>query len=278
MDNSPKSSTASKWLSAETLSQMQFLIHLVRSEHDADELPELLMRQLVDLFKPDIASYYVKESFTSSYCKACSLPEAFWQDKHIHAAFNRRPNRGGAIGKAIELKEVIFVDSPAEASLKGEYVPIDPLVASEIIVPILCQGTFDFNEEVVVALIILSRFAGKEFSQEELQLVSIVGSLISTIYNHSLAKKLKEQRIEFLASIMDLQTVDLDILFQNFLSAVTKLIPSKFLALWLYNELDDTLVIRAFYPSVINEKTVSFESLDSRILDCSSCLSGEVIR
>lgn len=277
MDSLPKLSMASKGLSAETLAQMQTLINLVRSEHDVDELPALLMGHLVELFKPDIASYYVKESFTSIYRKAASFPEAFWQNKHIQATFDRRPNKGGAIGKAIERKEIVFVDNPVEAKLKGEYIPIDPMVASEIIVPILSQGTFDPEEDVVVALIIFSRYAGKEFSLEEYQLLSIVGSLISTVYNHSLAKALKEQRINFLASIMDLQIVDLDILFQNFLFAVTKLIPSKFLALWLYNELDDTLVIRAFYPSTVDEKSVSFDSLDSRVLDCSKCLSGEVI-
>jgi signal transduction histidine kinase len=277
VDNLPKLSMASKGLSAETLSQIQALINLVRSEHDVDELPELLLGHLVDLFKPDIAGYYVKESFTSIYRKVASFPEAFWQNKHIQATFNRRSNKGGAIGKAIERKEIVFVDDPVEATSKGEYIPIDPMVGSEIIVPILSQGTFDPEEDVVVALIIFSRYVGKEFSLEEYQLLGIVGSLISTVYNHSLAKALKEQRINFLASIMDLQIVDLDILFQNFLVAVKKLIPSKFLSLWLYNELDDTLVIRAFYPSIDDGKSVGFESLDSRVLDCSKCLSGEVI-
>ncbi len=277
MDTSSESSTTSQGLSAATLSQVQALIHLVRGGHNVDALPELLLEHLVDLFKPDIASYYVKESFTSSYRKVAAYPEAFWQNEQIQATFNRRLNKGGAIGKAIERKEVVFIDDPVEANSRGEYVPIDPRVGSEIIIPILSLGIFDSNEEVVAALIILSRYAGREFSREEYQLLSIAGSLISTVYKHSLAEELKEQRIDFLASIMDLQTVDSDFLFQNFLSAVTKLIPSKFLALWLYNEVDNTLVIRAFYPSVVDQKSVIFESLDSRVLDCSNCLSGDVI-
>lgn len=278
MRDSLNSTQTSDGLSAEMLFRVQALIDLIRGwERDLDELPGPLMQYLVDLFKPDIASYYIREPFTSSYYKEASFPEEFWGKKYIQETFNRRPSKGGAIGKAVEQKEVVFIEDIVEAESKGEYVPIDPKIANEIVVPILAQGTFGVEEDAVFAIIILSRYAENEFSREEYQLIKIVGSIISTVYSNSLAKEFKEKRIEFLASIMDLQSVDLDVLFQNFLVALEKLIPSKFSSLWLYNELDDTLVIRSFRPSVINQKNVGFESLDRRVLDCGKCLSGEVI-
>lgn len=278
MANLSQLSSASDGLYAEVLSKIQTLINLIRSTNNIDELPSLLMEHLVDLFKPDIASYYVKDSFTSNYRKVASFPESFWRDTQIQEKFNVRPIKGGAIGYAIEQKEIVFIDNPAEAELRGEYIPVDPKIASEVVVPIIAQGTFDPEEKVAPAIIVFSRYAGHEFCQEEYQLLNIVGSLITSAYNDSTEKALKEKRINFLSSILNLQTVDLDDIFKNFLIAVTRLVPSKFLALWLYNELDDKLVIRSFHPSRIEQKKVTFESLDRLVLDCNECLSGEVIK
>lgn len=207
-----------------------------------------------------------------------SFPEDVWRDSRIQEKFKVRPSKGGAVGIAIEQKEIVFISNPVEAESIGEYIPLDSRIASEIVVPIMAQGIFDPEEKVVGAIIIFSRYAGNEFYREEYQLLNIVGSLISTAYNNSTAKALQEKRINFLSSILNLQTVDLDVMFRNFLVAVARLVPSKFLALWLYNELDDKLVIRSFHPSKIGQKEVTFESLDKLVLDCSKCLSGEVIK
>jgi signal transduction histidine kinase len=251
---------------------------VISSTHDIEALPSRLMELLVDLFKPDLASYYVKESFAPSYRKVASFPEEFCRNTHLQEKFEVRPNQVGRLGKAIDQKEIAFIENPTKAELRGENVPDNSEVASEIVVPILAQGTFDPEEKVVVAVIIFGRCVGNEFYREDFQLLHIIGSIISTAYNNFLTKSLKEKRVNFLASILNLQTVDLDVAFKNFLVAVTKLVPSKFIALWLYNELDDKLVIRSFHPSKIGQKEVTFESLDRLVLDCSKCLSGEVIQ
>lgn len=258
------------------LTRLQALINLIKEECDIDALPGVVMPHLIDLFNPDIACYYVKDNDKRDYRQAASFPDTFWQRQEIQETFSRRPVVGGSIGKAIESKKMVVVNNPTEAEAKGEYVPFDPSITSEIAIPILAQRRLS-TEEGVVALILLSRRERNEFTQEECQLVNIAGSIVNTIYNNCLAKELKERRIEFLASITESQSLDLDSTFERFLTALSELVPSKFTSLWLYNELDNSLVIRSFYPAQIGEEVISFESLDRRVMKCSECLSGEVV-
>jgi signal transduction histidine kinase len=276
MDNIANLPSLPNGLSTEVLSKLQALINLIRSDHGTDELPELLMGHLVDLFRPDRADYYVKEPFNAGYRMAASSDKEVRQERTAREMFQIWPNKNKAIMRAIDRKEIVFGQAPSVAESDDEDASVE--TAGEIVVPILSRGPFDLEEKVVVAVIVMSRGRGEEFHREEYQLLNIVASLISTAYNNSLAKTLKEKHIDFLASILSVQTDDLDLVFKNFFVAVTRLVPSKFLALWLYNELDNKLVVRSLYPPEIGRTTVSFESLDRLVLDCDSCLSGEVIK
>jgi signal transduction histidine kinase len=203
-----------------------------------------------------------------------SLPADFWANNGVRLEAIR-PIIGGAIGKAVASKRMVVMKDPISAAAAGEYVAVDPRVCSEIVVPILAKESFG-SQESVVALIILSRFS-RHFLESERKLLNIVASIISNVYNNSLAREQREKQIHFLKTITELKTIDLDVLFHRFLVALATLIPSRFVSLWLYNELDDTLVIRSFYPDTIDHELVSFEDFDSRILDCSKSLSGQVV-
>jgi signal transduction histidine kinase len=260
-----------------TLQELQVLIDLIKTEPDINLLPHTLMDHLVALFEPDIACYYVKESHKPYYRRSASFPDAFWQDKDIRYKFDRRSAQGGAIGKAIRTKQPVFIEDPIEAESRGEYIRFGPNVSTEIVLPIVVQEGL-VPKESITALVILSRYADREFTSREFRLATIAASIISVIYNDSFAKERKEKRIEFLRDITDLQTGDPDTSFQNFLASLSKIIPSKFISLWLYNELDDTCVIRSFYPAEIRQKKISFSSLDNRILYCATSLSGHTIK
>ena len=264
--------------SDETLDNLQTLIDLIETEPRTDQLPELLLEHLIRIFDPDIACYYVKELGTQNYRRAASFPTSYWEKEINQKKFDKRPSKGGSIGQAINKKEIVFVyeEDPLRAESEGGYFPFDSSVKSEIVVPILAPESFT-SQDHVEALIIISRGEGKTFAPWEKQLIRIVGFLINTAYKNSLAKELRERRITFLRRLTELQTDDFDELFRNFLKALSELVPSKLITLWLYNDLDETLVIRSFYPTKIGSKKIGFDSFDKRILNCSESLSGNAI-
>ncbi|MCI0562439.1 MAG: GAF domain-containing protein, partial [Nitrososphaera sp.] len=87
----------------------------------------------------------------------------------------------------------------------------------------------------------------------------------------------KKERIDYIArTVARIQTNDVDLLYKNFLAGIAAIIPARFVSLWLYNQPDDTCVIRAFYPARIGHKDVTFDSFDNRVLVCTDSLTGDV--
>lgn len=257
------------------LGELKKLSELLKQFHEVHELPELLIPVIVELFEPDVARYYTKEPTTSYFRRVVAWPESFWNAQGSKFE-KRRPAHEGAIGRAVKTKQLVVIDKPEQAAASGDYIPVDSRVSHEIVLPILARENLG-TVESVVALVVLSRFSQVKFSHNEQQLLSIVGSMVSSVYNSSLGREQREKRIEFFRDVTDLRTIDLDALFHQFLSALSKVVPSKFTSLWLYNELDDTLVVRAFYPTKVDQKSVSFQNFDSRILNCAKTFSGQVI-
>jgi signal transduction histidine kinase len=69
----------------------------------------------------------------------------------------------------------------------------------------------------------------------------------------------------------------LDELLEGFFDSLSKVISFKFASLWLYNDLDSTLVLRYYYPSAIDGSKVAVETFDSVVLTLENSLNGEVI-
>jgi len=275
MENLPNSHSTPHSLRAETLSHIQTLVNLIRGDYSTKELPGLLISPLVNLFDLDRLAYYVPEPVSSGYIIAASFPEDA-REERPGKALHMWAEEDKAIWRAIERKEVVSYN--ASPAAWPEDKGTDAGVTNELVLPVLGRGPFGREEKAVVAVIIMSRCRGGEFCQEDYQLLDIIGSLISSAYNNSLAESLKEKRINFLSSILSAQTGDLDVVFRNFFIAISKFVPSKFFALWLYNELDNKLVIRSIYTPGSGEPDVSLESLDRLVMDCDRSLSGEVIK
>lgn len=263
-------------LSHELLSKLQVLIDLIKSDRRRDEIPGVLIGHLVDLFDLERADFYVAEASNSEFRLAVSFPEDTEQEGVSRKTPRAWASERQTIWRAIEQKAIVFNRAPpAVESWDGD---VSAGGAGQVAVPIMGRGPFELDETAVVAVVVMSRRDGSEFFREEYELLNITSSLIGTAYNNSYAKSLQEKRINFLSSILSAQTGDLDIVFNNFFIAINKLVPSKFLALWLYNELDNKLVIRSLYPPTIGGAEVSLDSLDRLVMDCDSCLSGEVIK
>lgn len=256
------------------LNDLENLIKMVREERDVEDLPDVLLDRMIELFKPDIACYYVKETHTKVYKKRASYPDSFWQRDEIKNKFDIRDGEGYAIGRAIKEKRLIYIDNPIKAEKRGEYIPFSHEIGEEVVLPILAREGF-IPRESVVAIIILSKHSPKRFLPEERRLIEIVGLIGSAIYNSAFSSRRRDNRISFLKTATELQG-DMDEVCRKFLKALSKIIPSKFIFLWSYNALDETCVIRSFYPPKINGKEITFKSLDNRVLEANS-LSGAVI-
>ena len=80
-----------------------------------------------------------------------------------------------------------------------------------------------------------------------------------------------------LSRIFSLKTDDLDILFQETSEALLDFSGAKLSSIWMYNELDESLVLRSFYPKILDGASITFSSFDSRVLPLSYSISGHVI-
>lgn len=259
-----------------TLHLFQKFTDLIGAEHDIEEIPELIIPLLVDLFDPDIACCYVRDPRTRNYCRTASFPSFFWQQKEVQRKFDRISQEIQVIERTVTSREAIGIHEPFDLGLESGYVSFDSRIKTQIVVPIVAE--YMVAEENVVALVILSRFTRKRFATEELQLMKTIEAVLSVAYNKCFAKQRRIKRLEFLRAASELDTTDLDSAFQNYLQALSNLMPMRYTSLWLYNELDDTLVVRSFYPSVIGQKKMSFESYDARVLYCSESSTGEVLK
>lgn len=253
------------------------LLNLLTSDNNVQDLPSLLMKELVDLFEPDLARYYVREN-NSNFKRQELYSREPIVDTKSKRKFKIRPDSRGAIGEAVRTRQIVRITDTQQAQNDGCYDPIDERISNEIVVPIFARHLLG-KELRVIAVLILSKFRGNEFTEKENQLVDFVSSIINAIYKNAFEHEQKEKRIEFFRAVTsDLGSTTMDEMFQRFLASLSKVIPTKFVSLWLYNNLDDHLVIRSFHPQRVNRKTVTFDSLDSKVLDCKTSLSGEIIR
>jgi signal transduction histidine kinase len=86
-----------------------------------------------------------------------------------------------------------------------------------------------------------------------------------------------QRRVTFLLNSFHRQPV-LDAALQTFLLNLLEFLPARFASVWLFNGLDDTLVLRDIAPLRLDDCDVSLQSLPRRVLHISECLSGETVR
>lgn len=99
-----------------------------------------------------------------------------------------------------------------------------------------------------------------------------------TIYNSKyMLLKQFEDEIKFHSEIANSIDNNIDDLLESFLKRVCKIMSARLVSLWVYNDLDNTLALRSFYPSKIDGREITFNSFDKRILDCEKNLAGKAL-
>jgi signal transduction histidine kinase len=242
----------------------------LKIEQDIASLPQQMIGDLVKLVSVDIACYYIKEGQRRYYIKAAGYPDSFWNDKKKADIFVRRYHDELLTGH--ERKEYFLLKREQLHNLsRNKYKAFDERASCELIIPIEAGGE-------VVAVIVMSKLAQAVFTQEELEICKIVSSMLTIVYSKWKEQQAQTNQIDFFEEIIKLSPQDMGILFQKYAIALSDILRFKFASLWLYNELDDTLAIRSFYPSSIGSQKVTFQSFDEKIKNCSTSLSGQVIR
>lgn len=250
------------------LTELLALVTSVRPRLALDALPKVVLPKLVSLLHADIAAYYTLRSHGQLQLVAF-LPDSFWASTKIKSRFFRRDTSSFAIGRAIREQQPILISDPLLAEKRREYEPFDPRVTAEIIIPIFAKGT-------VVGVAVLSRISGT-ITPLAMLLCQTVAVILGAFYDTALDSERQEQTLTFLKATAAIRSDDPDTVFTDFLEAVEGLIRARFVSLWLHNELDSTLVIRSFYPNHIERRTITFESLDHKVLSLNDSLSGTTV-
>jgi len=152
-----------------------------------------------------------------------------------------------------------------------QIMPLNTLAMSQIVLPIFVQNN-------LCIVLIIENKRNVSFTKFESNCFKLVAAISSSIYQRISESIDKDSEFEFLEQMSKISSDKLDNIINKSLQNLSKFLNSKFVSLWLYNELDDTLVIRAYYPTEIGNSTINYSDLDTRVLRISQCLSGMAIR
>jgi len=250
--------------------ELDALATRVGSAPDLNALSHVLLPGIVEILNPSIACFYAYDARSRRLLGTATYPESFWQRAEIRDRFAVRDLETGAIGRAIRTRLPVLVDDPDEWERRGEYVAFDPRVASEIVIPVLPR-------ETPSGVLILSRFAPAVFTRAELAISQLVGRLLASAYAYHYDRHAKEQRLQFLDAALALNEVPLQERLDGTLRSLRRLLRCRFVSLWSYNELDETLVLRAFAPHILRGSRLTFDKLAPRVLDVGTGVARETI-
>jgi GAF domain-containing protein len=252
-------------------SRAQRFVQSVISLQDTSDLPKMILVELVECVKAEIACFYVPTASEEMLTASAVHPEDLWVNSAVLISnFMTRDQHTGGIGKALREKVTLLITNTEDAELQGDYIPFFQDVTSEIIVPV-------FEGEDLVAVLVASRRALPAFSLEDKIHAELIAGILNLVHRVQQERMNREAEKEFLRSIAQIDTDHPDSIFGKMLESVGAFLPSRFISLWLFNPLDETLVIRGFYPPAIGRQRISFDQFDT-VLSLDSCLSSQTIR
>lgn len=146
---------------------------------------------------------------------------------------------------------------------------------TDIAIPVYYDELYHINKSVLGIIII--RKKGR-LGKKDAAILELLNKVISIFNSKNLLLKRFEEALSNHLQIANVKDHNLDNLYDNFLKRMYKLMSAKFISLWLYNQLDDTLALRSFYPFEIEGQPISFSSFDNRILDCKKHLTGQALK
>lgn len=260
----------------EHLVQLENLINVIKTAPTAPTTHSTILNYLVSTLSPHIACYYSIPQDKRYFINAACHPPDFWSQDHIKSRFDRRPIDAYAIGTAVRTKSPVIIDNPQALQDQGAYLPFDDRIGHEVILPVLAQEAI-IGGQKVVGVIVLSRYKGYNFTSDELSLMTFVASIISAVHTHALTSYRRDNHLQFLNSITNLNSLDSDSLYHGVLIGLYNLMPIRLITLWLYDRDNDALVLRSFYPTSIERKALAFSDFDHTILTASESMIGQAI-
>ncbi|HGY56198.1 MAG TPA: GAF domain-containing protein, partial [Caldithrix abyssi] len=235
-----------------------------------EKYQSLIMKHLYDIFNPDIACFYKRNINENVFEKFIGFPDTFWQKKENKEKFEKWPINKGAIGKVVKTCKPVIINNPGVLIKKGEFVPFQKKMKSEILVPIVIN---DF----VVSIIILSYFKKNKIDIVLREYINTVCSVLGIIFKNEYDKKNKERIIDFLKSVSSHSSENIDKILKNYYDSMKSLMKIHIIEYYLYNKIDDTLVLRGYYPLKVKNKKVSSDDFDLKVFLYKDSLSGEAI-
>jgi signal transduction histidine kinase len=256
--------------------RLQSLLDDIHGATDVSTLPNFVVSALVESFAPDVACFYAHDKQRKTFRRVASHPEEFWRSKQVRKAFDQRPTHGWGLGRVMQLKKMVLIRDAVEEAKANKYAPFSSDIGTEALVPIVAQEAI-VGRESVIGVIILSWNRSRVISESAFALLGLVATSISSAYSNALSRDRREKHITFLRTVINVEGSDRDTLYQQFLIALSKILPTKFLSLWLYDVNNQVMLARSFYPTKLSGKDISFDSFDRTILSCADSASGKVI-
>jgi hypothetical protein len=244
---------------------------LLELRTDASQFPEKVLPLLIRALRPDIAAYYTATASGRQLTASARHPDDFWRDPSVSTRFSTWEVGDFAIGKAIAQNRPRLIPDVKAAELRGEVAAFNSDIGTEIVVPVIVDGLTE-------AVIVLSRNVDRPYSESDLRLCSLFGNVLRNAYRQTRARGNRDARVELIKAAATLPTDDTDSVFATALELLAGFVPTSFASVWLHNHIDDTLVLRNFYPPFIGHTRITFEMIGHKVLQVDKCLSGSAVR
>lgn len=251
------------------------LIDLLKKEVDYQKFINATLRITNSAFDSNITAFFHRNNISESFKVIATFTSQPSEIEVINDNINRWLLPNGLIDQTITEKISKFKKSDTSVSTRKNSLSWKNYI-TEISIPITSIPSTDPSCEIL-DIIISSRFNNDKLTEEDDLFIKIISQMVGIFIHGYFFRNVLIKQHEQFEMIADSRLEDIDLIYERFLTNISNLLPSKFITLWLYNELDDTLTLRSFYPSELKNKQISFSSFDNRIIECSASLSGQVM-
>lgn len=261
----------------EKITKVIELLGLLQKEIELPKFLSTLLPTVNLVFGSDVTAYFRREKNSAAFKFMASFPDRHSDNKIINETVNQWQLPDGLIEQTIASKIPLLLESPIQPGSKS--IPFFPEHKFKVEIGIPVAPIQATDPACEISDIILSVRSSKErITESEKSIANVLSIVMGTFLHGCFFREISKKQHEQFLMIANAKLDDIDLLFESFLINISSLLPSKFISLWIYNELDDTLALRSFYPSELNGKPITFLSFDRRILDCSKNLTGQAMK
>jgi signal transduction histidine kinase len=256
---------------------LAFVHELITSVQHAEPSTLLasVFRRLTEFTECSVAGLFLFDPHRRSYRLSLVLPESALARPSTAKELELRGADGPHVGEVARRRKPLILKYSDVTRADGMTDPLVQGAQVEVLIPVLAAQTALGAEDV--AAIVLLAWSERKCPEHLDDFSDLVSTLLSVGYNNALSHRRRERHIAFLDSVTLDSAADFDQLYQQFLSALANLIPTKFLTLWLYDPDNDALIARAFHPTSLGGRRLTFDDFDRIVISASNSLSGQTL-